>query len=54
MKGWVLERTDWRRLGNQQDRTYDISELDIEQEKDHLFYRERWFKEDGAEVKVFE
>lgn len=44
----------WRRLGDKEDRTYDISVLDLSEEKEHLYYRERWFKEDRAGVKQFE
>lgn len=54
MKQWALEKKGWRRLGDKEDRTYDISELNLEQEKEHLYYRERWFKEDRAGVKRFE
>lgn len=54
MKEWALEKTGWRRLGDRHDRTYDISELDLEQEKDNLYYRERWFKEDRAGIKDYE
>lgn len=54
MKKWALEKDGWRRLGDRHDRTYDISELDLEKEKDSLYYRERWFKEDRSKVKQFE
>lgn len=51
MKEWTLEKTGWRRLGDKEDRTYDISDIDLESEKEHLYYRERWFKEDRSNVK---
>ncbi len=54
MREWALEKTGWRRLGDRVDRTYDISALDPEQEKDSLYYRERWFKEDRAGIKGYE
>jgi len=54
MKEWALEKKGWRRLGDKEDRTYDISVLDLSEEKEHLYYRERWFKEDRAGVKQFE
>ena len=54
MKDWALEKKGWRRLGDREDVTYDISELDLDMEKEHLYYRERWFKEDRSAVKEFE
>lgn len=54
MKDWALEKKGWRRLGDREDATYDISELDLDMEKEHLYYRERWFKEDRSTVKEFE
>ena len=54
MKDWALEKTGWRRLGDQEDRTYDISSIDLEAEKKNLYYRERWFKEDRSDIKDYE
>lgn len=54
MKEWALEKTGWRRLGDKEDRTYDISDIDLESEKEHLYYHERWFKEDRSNVKNYE
>lgn len=54
MKDWALEKKGWKRLGDREDVTYDISELDLKQEKEHLYYRERWFKEDRSTVKSYE
>lgn len=54
MKDWALEKKGWRRLGDKEDVTYDISELDLKQEMEHLYYRERWFKEDRSTVKAYE
>lgn len=54
MKDWALEKKGWKRLGDSNDVTYDISELDLDREKEHLFYRERWFKEDRSNVKAYE
>ncbi len=54
MKEWYLEKTGWRRLGDKEDRTYDISDIDLESEKEHLYYHERWFKEDRSNVKNYE
>lgn len=54
LKDWALEKKGWKRLGDSNDVTYDISELDLDREKEHLFYRERWFKEDRSNVKAYE
>lgn len=54
MKDWALEKTGWRKLGDRYDRSYDISDLDLEAEKDNLYYRERWFKEDRSNIKDYE
>lgn len=54
MKDWALEKKGWRRLGDKEDITYDISELNLEAEREHLFYRERWFKENRSNVKEYE
>lgn len=54
MNKWALEKTGWKRLGEKGDNTYDISALNLEAEKDNLYYRERWFKEDRAGVKDYE
>ena len=54
IKEWALEKTGWRKLGDKQDRIYDISELNLEAEKDNLYYRERWFKENRSNIKEYE
>ncbi len=54
MKDWALEKKGWRRLGDKEDITYDISELNLDAEREHLFYRERWFKENRSNVKEYE
>ena len=54
MKEWALEKTGWRKLGDKEDRVYDISELDLAAEKDNLYYRERWFKENRSSIKDYE
>lgn len=54
MKEWALEKKGWRRLGDKEDVTYDISTLDLEAEKENLYYRDRWFKEDRSNVKAYE
>ena len=54
MKDWALEKKGWKRLGDSDDVTYDISELNLENEKGHLYYRERWFRENRSAVKDYE
>lgn len=54
MKEWALEKTGWRRLGDKEEKTYDISSIDLEQERDSLYYRERWFVEDRAGIRGYE
>lgn len=54
MREWALEKKGWRRLGDIEDVTYDISEINLENEKNHLYYRERWFKENRSGVKAYE
>lgn len=54
MKEWALQKTGWRRLGDREDISYDISELNLEENQDSLYYRERWFKEDRSGVKAYE
>ncbi len=54
MREWALEKTGWRRLGDKEDRMYDISTLDLEQETENLYYRQRWFIEDRAALKGYE
>ncbi|MBD5358214.1 MAG: IS1634 family transposase [Bacteroides sp.] len=54
MREWALGKEGWRRLGDKQDRTYDITELNLDEEQENLYYRERWFKEDRGKVKAFE
>ena len=54
-EGMAIEKTGWRRLGDKEDmRIYDISDIDLESEKEHLYYHERWFKEDRSNVKNYE
>ncbi|MDE6555830.1 MAG: IS1634 family transposase [Duncaniella sp.] len=54
MREWALEKEGWKRLGDRDGRTYDISGLDLEAEKDNIYYRERWFKENRSNVQDFE
>ena len=54
MREWALEKTGWRKLGDKDDRVYDISELDLAAEKNNLYYRERWFRETRSNIKDYE
>lgn len=54
LKEWALEKDGWKRLGQKDDKTYNITELNLNQEKDHLYYRERWFIHDRGDCKDFE
>ena len=54
IKDWALEKSGWKKLGDKYDRTYDISDLDLEAEKENLYYRERLFKENRSKVREYE
>lgn len=47
---WAFETSGWSLKGS--DKTYDISNLDDKNDKDKLFYKERWIKEEGLEQKL--
>jgi len=50
LKKWALDPSGWQ-LSNDL-KTYDISKFDSEKDKDKIFYKERWIKEDGLEQKL--
>jgi len=50
LKEWALDTKDWH-LADRKN-TYDISELDEEQDKNKVFYKERWINENGLEQKI--
>lgn len=50
LKYWSLETTGWHLPGS--DRIFDISDFDEIVHKDHIFYKERWIKENGLEQKL--
>lgn len=54
LKKWALEKDGWHRLGDKTNQTYNIDELDLSQEKDNLYYRERWFIHDRSGIKNYE
>lgn len=49
LKTWTMETTGWKLSGDTKNVTYDISELDEENDKEKIFYKSRWIKEDGLE-----
>jgi transposase len=50
LKEWTLNTEGWH-LDNDT-KTYNIRELDEEKDKEKIFYKERWIKEDGLEQKL--
>jgi transposase len=50
LKMWSLDPIGWHLPGS--DKTYDISIIDEIVHKDHIFYKERWIKENGLEQKL--
>ena len=50
LKQWSLEPNNWNLSGD--NNTYDITKLDESKDKDKIFYKERWIKENGLEQKL--
>ena len=50
LKEWALNPDGWHLSGSED--SYDITELDTTRDKDKIFYKERWIKEDGLEQKL--
>jgi transposase len=50
LKNWALAPQEWH-LPNDV-KTYDISKLDEEKDKNNFFYKERWINENGLEQKI--
>jgi len=50
LKNWALAPQEWY-LPNDV-KTYDISKLDEEKDKNKFFYKERWINENGLEQKI--
>ena len=50
LKNWALAPQEWH-LPNDV-KTYDISKLDEEKDKNKFFYKERWINENGLEQKI--
>lgn len=47
---WALDSTGWKLTGER--KSYDITELDENNDKDKIFYKERWIKENDMEQKL--
>lgn len=50
LKEWALDPQGWSLTGD--GRTYDINNLDEIQDRDKIFLKERWVKENGLEQKL--
>ena len=50
LKEWALAPTGWHL--SESEESYDITELDPAKDRDKIFYKERWIKEDGLEQKL--
>ncbi|WP_213973742.1 IS1634 family transposase [Tepidanaerobacter acetatoxydans] len=50
LKEWALDPKGWHL--DDDSKTYDILELDDIKDRDRIFYKERWIKEDGLEQKL--
>ena len=47
LQEWCMDDDGWTLDGDNSGRKYKISELDDEQDKDKIFYKTRWIKEEG-------
>ena len=50
IKDWALEKDGWKMLGSND--VYNIDNIDAKSHFDDIFYKERWFKEDGLEQRM--
>lgn len=50
LKEWVLDTKDWR-ISNSK-KTYDLTQIDEEKNKDTIYFKERWINENGFEQKL--
>lgn len=51
-KDWALSTEGWRLSGGDQKLLYDISKLDDKVDKEKIYYKSRWIKEDGLEQQL--
>lgn len=52
LKEWALASNGWRLSGDTGKTMYDISKLNENTDKDKIFYKSRWIKEDGLEQQL--
>lgn len=52
LKNWTLDVTGWKLTGSDDKTTYDISLLNDKEDKDKIFYKCRWIKENGLEQQL--
>jgi transposase len=50
LKKWALDPNGWHLSNNE--KIYDITKLDEEKDKNKMFYKERWIKENDLEQKI--
>jgi transposase len=50
LKKWALDPGEWHLPDDS--KSYDISRIDEESDKNKVFYKERWIKENGLEQKI--
>jgi len=50
LKEFALDPNGWHLIGD--DSTYNINDLDIEADYNHIYYKERWIKEDLSTRKI--
>lgn len=51
-KEWALSTEGWRLSGGDPKLLYDISKLDDKGDKEKIYYKSRWIKEDGLEQQL--
>lgn len=51
-QNWCLERTGWKRYGDNSGKTFCIDDLDEERDYETVLYRERWFNENNLEYRM--
>lgn len=50
LRKWSLDPREWRLFNDA--KTYDITKISEDTDKDKVFYKERWMKENGLEQKI--
>jgi len=48
-KEWCLATDEWKLLNDDSSKTYDLTQLDHDNDYEKIFYKERWFNENGLE-----